>query len=88
MPTPIQEVDSSIAPGELASLLDSGRLLRFRDSGCLAGYSVSRKKIMGVGPNDHLDYVGGVGSLTDEANQILFWAREWAEFRSTPASYR
>jgi hypothetical protein len=88
MSTPMQEVDSTLAPGELASLLDSGRLVRFSDSGCIAGYSVSRNRILGIAPNDHLDYVGGVGTLSDEANQILFWAREWAEFRSTSVSRR
>ena len=88
MAVPAQEVDSSITPAELANLLDSGQLVRFRDSGCLVGYSVSRKQIMGVGPNDHLDYIGVLTSLSEEARQIVFWAREWAEFRLAQTSQR
>ncbi|MBC8737016.1 hypothetical protein F6X40_09365 [Paraburkholderia sp. UCT31] len=84
----IQEVDSNIGPAELASLLASGLVVRFRDSGCLAGYSASRENIMGVGPNAHLDYVGGFETLADEVPQILFWAREWAEFRLSQTSRR
>jgi hypothetical protein len=88
MAVPVQEVDSSITPAELASLLEQKLLVRFRDSGCVAGYSVSRQKIMGIAPNDHLDYVGGQGTLSNDAHQILYWAREWAEFKLDQTSRR
>jgi hypothetical protein len=68
-------------------MLDQPLLVRFRDSGCIVGFSASRGKVMGVAPNDQLDLIADTASV-DTASTILFWAQEWAEFRSRQVSLR